>query len=187
MLYDESTYTVTYEIKQKNGVLFVAEGSPKVEVNGEPVDGLTLTNTYTAPTAALILSKQVESGLQADLAREYEFTLTAPMALTGTYGGVRFNGSATSEPISLKHEDERRLSGLPLGKYTVTEVGVDDKDFTVTVNGEEAPDHSTEVTLTAGAAVAPKIVFTNTRRTGSVELTKAVTPAATAAAESAAA
>ena len=121
----------------------------------------TAAFTNTRKTSGLEVKKTVVSDLKADNDKEFKFTVTLGEKLNGTYGGMTFkDGVAT---FTLKHSETKKATGLPLGvSYTVTE--------------EADTNFDTIGTDTSGTVkdANPQALFTNTRKTGELEVSKKV-------------
>ena len=127
--------------------------------------------TNTAKTGSLTVKKKVVGG---DSQREFGFTVALADGdgepVSGTFGkgghAVTFaDGKAT---FTLKDGGEKTVAGLPVGaRYTVTEDAAE--GYTTTVNGADGSKAEGAVTED-GATVA----FTNTVKTGELDVSKAV-------------
>ena len=127
--------------------------------------------TNTAKTGSLTVKKTVVGG---DSQREFGFTVALADGdgepVSGTFGkgknAVTFaDGKAT---FTLKDGGEKAIAGLPVGvRYTVTEDAAE--GYTTTVNGADGSKAEGAVTED-GATVA----FTNTVKTGELDVSKAV-------------
>ena len=127
--------------------------------------------TNTAKTGSLTVKKTVVGG---DSQREFGFTVALADGdgepVSGTFGkgehAVTFtDGKAT---FTLKDGGEKTVAGLPVGaRYTVTEDAAE--GYTTTVNGADGSKAEGAVTED-GATVA----FTNTVKTGELDVSKAV-------------
>ena len=115
----------------------------------------------TRNTGDLELSKTVVSDAAADANQKFTFTVTMnDETFSGTYGDMTFeNGVAT---VELKGGEKATATGLPAGiGYSITETQVD--GFTMTGH----PGDSGTITEKTSQAV-----FTNTRDTGELVLSK---------------
>ena len=127
--------------------------------------------TNTAKTGSLTVKKTVVGG---DSQREFGFTVALADGdgepVSGTFGkgehAVTFtDGKAT---FTLKDGGEKTIAGLPVGaRYTVTEDAAE--GYTTAVNGADGSKAEGAVTED-GATVA----FTNTVKTGELDVSKAV-------------
>ena len=127
--------------------------------------------TNTAKTGSLTVKKKVVGG---DSQREFGFTVALADGdgepVSGTFGkgghAVTFtDGKAT---FALKDGGEKTIAGLPVGAhYTVTEDAAE--GYTTAVNGADGSKAEGAVTED-GATVA----FTNTVKTGELDVSKAV-------------
>ena len=127
--------------------------------------------TNTAKTGSLTVKKTVVGG---DSQREFGFAVTLTdgdgESVSGTFGkgerAVTFAGGKAT--FTLKDGGEKTIAGLPVGAhYTVTEDAAE--GYTTTVNGADGSKAEGAVTED-GATVA----FTNTVKTGELDVSKAV-------------
>ena len=118
--------------------------------------------TNTRKTGGLEINKAVTSDEETDHEKAFSFTVTLGAAeISGTYGELTFTEGVAS--FTLKDGETVAAAGLPIGVgYTVEETAED--DFTTTYTGETG-------TITETKAVA---AFTNTRKTGDLEVSKTV-------------
>ena len=120
-----------------------------------------VTYTNTRETGDLEVSKTVISDADADKETEFAFTVTlSDTTMNGTYGDMTFvNGVAN---FNLKNGEKKTATGLPAGiNYTAAEATTE--GFTLT---GKTGDTGTISTTKSDAK------FTNTRETGSLEITK---------------
>ena len=129
-------------------------------------DKSTAAFTNTRDEGGLIVSKKVESDIEADHSKQFTFTITlSDTSINETYGegdaAVTFtNGVAT---ITLKDGDTANISGLPTGiEYTVEETA--DTDFTT------EPERATGTI----SSTASNAAFTNTRKVNDLTVSKTV-------------
>ncbi|WP_283399491.1 DUF7601 domain-containing protein, partial [Aristaeella hokkaidonensis] len=173
-----------------NGVATVKlKGGKKAEATGLPTDitytiteasatGFKLTNktgdtgsisttkstatfTNTRDTGDLELSKKLISNRTADADQEFTFTVTlGDDSINGTYGDMTFaDGVAT---VALKGGEKAIANGLPTEiSYTITEASATGFQQTG-VTGDTGSISTTKA----------EAVFTNTRETGDLELSK---------------
>lgn len=132
-------------------------------------DGAQVTFVNKKVTSGIVVTKKVISALVKDTAPEqtqFDFTVALDGAsLTGTYGEMEFKNGVAS--FRLGNGETKAAENLPVGiTYTVTEAAND--SFTVVKTGE---------TGTVTADRAEVAAFTNTRKTGKLEITKKVTSA----------
>ncbi|SER05148.1 T surface-antigen of pili [Lachnospiraceae bacterium NE2001] len=123
----------------------------------------TATFTNTRKTGNLNVEKILVSDLAADSNEEFEFTVTlGDNTITGTYGDITFtNGIAT---FKLKGGQSKSATGLPESvTYTVTETS--NTEFTTSKIGDTGSISSQDAKTAA---------FTNTRKTGDLEVSKSV-------------
>ncbi|MBR3316438.1 MAG: hypothetical protein IKG21_01270 [Atopobiaceae bacterium] len=176
--------------KLRGGESAVATGLPTgvtYTVEEVPADGLVATSegatgtlakaasvaafTNTRETGDLTVSKAVVSDAKADKERFYNFTIRlSDETIAGTYGDLVFSGGVAT--VSLKGGQSATAEGLPTGvTYEVQERGVSG------MNNES--EGAAGIISTEGAQAK----FTNTRRTGDLEVTKEVVSDAAADAE----
>lgn len=155
---------------------------------------VAFTNTRNqVPTGGLTVEKTVVSHTVADKEAQYDFTVKLnDETINGQYGEMTFaNGEAHFSLTDKGVRDEdgkstgtKTADGLPVGiGYAVTEVT---EGFTVTSTGETG--ETGVVPAPEGAAddvtpTYPTASFTNTRNEGSITLTKVVTGATSANAD----
>ena len=187
----DTTISKTYSnVEFKNGVATVKlKGGEKKLIQGLPtgvtytiteaeVEGFELTSktgdtgtisttkseasfTNTRETGSLKLSKELISERTADADQVFTFTVTLTgAAISGTYGGMVFeNGVAT---VTLKGGENATATGLPTdATYTITEASA--TGFKLT--GKTGDTGTISTTMS-------EAVFTNTRETGDLELSK---------------
>ncbi|MBQ6363089.1 MAG: hypothetical protein IJI62_03710, partial [Lachnospiraceae bacterium] len=120
---------------------------------------LTITNKHLR--GDLKLTKTLVSDAAADKDVEFTFTVTmSDKTISGTYGEMNF--TAGSAEVKLKGGESAEAKGLPVGiDYTITEAETDDFELTAKIGDEGT------ISTTPGAAE-----FTNTRKTGDLELSK---------------
>lgn len=133
------------------------------------VDGkldLTVTNTYEPVNLTVQKTVNVVEGdTNTPEVTDFQFTITVPSGVTGTYAyvvepisdGETANREVTVSDgkivISLKNGQTATFTNLPIGSYVVTEAAYEDKGYNdfYSVNGAEAVDSdSATVTLTRG-------------------------------------
>ena len=123
----------------------------------------------TKRTGQLEVSKQVVSDANADTTnKEFSFTVTTNPKLTGTYGEgnnqVTFDNDG-KVTFTLTHDEKKTITGIPYGvEYTVTEDATSAAGFSMQKTGDSG-------TINKDNAEA-KATFTNTRNTGSLEVSK---------------
>ena len=125
--------------------------------------GKTAAFTNTRKTGDLKVSKVLVSDRAADADQVFNFTVTlSDTTISGTYGGMTFENGVAG--IALKGGQTVTAAGLPSTvEYTVAETA--DSNFTTTDNG---------ATGSIAADETANAVFTNTRKTGSLEVSKSV-------------
>ncbi len=133
----------------------------------------TAAFTNTRNKGNLTVTKVLVSDLAADKDVEFDFTVKLG-TVNQTYSGVIFtNGTGT---FKLKGGESKTLEGLPEGlSYTVTETA--NSNFNTTKTGDKGSIVAAEITdeeTGETALVFPEAVFTNTRKTGDLRLTKRV-------------
>ena len=195
------TYTFTLKNGEKLNITGLPTGVGYT-VTESPTDGIAVTRTgdtgtistvkavaaftNTRQNGGLVISKKVVSDVTADNDILFNYTLVLgedvnhPASITGQYGDLYFQdgvagtltGSGASAVFTpgfqLKHGQTVTVSGLPIGvKYTVTENLTDEQNniFTQTSEGRSSTFQNN---VTASAA------FTNTRKTGELEINKTV-------------
>ena len=111
----------------------------------------------------LVVSKKVVSDVTADKTKEFSFKVTLDdQTVNGTYGEMTFTDGVAE--FTLKDGGTKRAEGLAKGiKYTVEETKAD--DFTTSAEG---------ATGTIAKDETKSAVFTNTRKTGDLEISKTV-------------
>ena len=187
----DTTISKTYSnVEFKNGVATVKlKGGEKKLIQGLPtgvtytiteaeVEGFELTSktgdtgtisttkseasfTNSRETGSLKLSKVLVSERTADADQVFTFTVTLTgAAISGTYGGMVFeNGVAT---VTLKGGENATATGLPTdATYTITEASATGFELT----GKTGDTGTISTTMS-------EAVFTNTRKTGDLELSK---------------
>ena len=150
-------YTVTEETT--DGFLNTEKAGDTGTIT-ETVSTASFTNTKLE--GSLVVSLNVESVIASDKDKTFAFTVTLDdESVNGTYGDMTFeNGVAV---FTLKDGEQKTADGLAQGiTYTVTQT--DDADFDTATEGGTG-------TINATAQTA---VFTNTRKTGSLEVSKTV-------------
>lgn len=155
---------LTYKVEEETASGFI---TTKTGDTGTIAKDKKSTAAFTnVKSGGLVVSKTVNSTLPSDANKQFSFTVTLKKDnkqadITGTYGQMEFtNGKAE---FTLKGGDTKSATGLPEGiEYTVEETA--DNDFTTTHTGQ------TSGTLAGSANVA----FTNTRKTGNLDVKKIV-------------
>jgi len=133
---------------------------------GSTADANIAAFTNNINTTSLIINKTIVSPVPTD-STDKVFTFTVKVTkpdgnpLTGMFGGYEFdtNGETT---VATTGNDSKTIQDLPQGAtYTVTETANSDFDVTASSN------------VTGELGTTPSTVaFTNTRKTGSLEITK---------------
>ena len=175
LIFSKATYRATVTVADDGaGKLFaktkIAQLTDDARDAAErTVEAAVFTNT--AKTGSLTVKKTVVGG---DSQREFGFTVALADGdgepVSGTFGkgehAVTFtDGKAT---FTLKDGGEKTVAGLPVGaRYTVTEDAAE--GYTAAVNGADGSKAEGAVTED-GATVA----FTNTVKTGELDVSKAV-------------
>ncbi len=157
----ETTYSMTTDKKDGNLVAgLVQKGVNSGTVEGDTAVTVTFTNTFK--TGDLVVTKSV-AGTDAETDRDFHFTVSlSDTTINGTYGAMNFTDGVAK--FDLKHGESATAKDLPAGvAYTVTEER--DGEYAATFTGETG---KIEYKETATAA------FTNTRKTGGLTVTKAV-------------
>ena len=126
----------------------------------------TAAFTNTRKTGELKIHKQVISPLAADKEAEYTFTVYLDADINKSFGDVEFkNGVAT---VTIKGGESKTISGLPVGvHYTVVEETPAGMTASWTGNTGTGPAGSIK-------ASGETVQFINRRKTGELEVTKAV-------------
>ena len=152
--------TVQYTVTEQADAAFVTTSTGSTGAISTTEAEAEFTNTKDE--GGLIVSKTVVSDLAADHQKEFDFTVTLDDdTVNGTYGDMTFtNGVAT---FTLKDGETKSATGLAKGiGYTVTEDA--DNLFVTTKTGETGTIGDTAQTA----------AFTNTRKTGELEVSKTV-------------
>ena len=175
LIFSKATYRATVTVADDGaGKLFAKTKIAQLtddagDAAERTVEAAVFTNT--AKTGSLTVKKTVVGG---DSQREFGFTVALADGdgepVSGTFGkgehAVTFtDGKAT---FTLKDGGEKTVAGLPVGaRYTVTEDAAE--GYTTTANGADGSKAEGAVTED-GATVA----FTNTVKTGELDVSKAV-------------
>ena len=135
----------------------------------------TAAFTNTRVVGGLEVTKTVESDLAADAGVEFEFTVTlSDTTISKSYSGTKTDKEGAESEITvaftegvaifkLKDGEKVDITGLPTDvNYTVVETA--NEDFTTEKTGDEGT-----ITTTKSTAA-----FTNTRKTGELEVSKTV-------------
>ncbi|MBQ9521835.1 MAG: hypothetical protein IJR72_04610 [Oscillospiraceae bacterium] len=166
------TVTETPDANFDTAVTVTENGETKATNMGTiNTDGSTVAFTNTRKQGALKVKKTVSNYTKAlDENKEFTFTVTLNDTTIGNtveypdgkpYGGMTFKDGVAE--FTLKHGQEVEAQELPKDvRYEVTETP--DDDFTTISTGAKG-------TISANAATA---TFTNTRKTGSLTITKNV-------------
>ena len=175
--YDDGGNEITYAIEE------VKVDGYETSITGDATTGFTIANTHTPEsepepaTGSLKVSKTV-AGNDEDTSKAFHFTVTlsSNTSLSGTYGDMTFENGVAS--FTLKHEESKTASGLPVGvPYTVVEQEANKDGYTTTATG-------TSGTITKD--VTAEANFTNTKEddpepgpdpkpeTGSLKVSKTV-------------
>ncbi|MBR4530462.1 MAG: Cna B-type domain-containing protein, partial [Lachnospiraceae bacterium] len=166
---DNMGYTVTEELtKMTDGSKFVSvvKGSTG-NISSTGAAKVDIENTRK--TGELEVSKELISDAAADADKEFDFTVTLSEQLTGTYGDMTFAGGVAT--FTLKGGESASADGLPIDMlYTVTEASAEGFELTaVTVDGAAKADKKGAGTISLKPS---KVVFTNTRDTGDLKISK---------------
>ena len=175
-IYDQSEYELTFTVTRQDNtvdvtrtILRVKNADGTIPDAGVTVQDITFANTRR--TGELEIGKTVVSPVPAEKTQKFSFTVELKkmngQPLAGTFGGYTFdaNGRAT---IEVTGGSTVSITGIPTGAtYTVTEAV--DESFTTTVGDETTNAASGTITETKSSAA-----FTNTRKTGSVGISKTV-------------
>ena len=139
------------------------DGSYSGITKGEGEYTLVTFTNKKQEVGSLTISKTVVSPIPAEETKEFTFTIElSDNTVNGTFSGVQFtDGVAT---VIVAGGSPKTIEGLPEGvTYTVTEAT--DNDF------ENTKKEGETGSITAAGATA---AFTNTRKTGELEVTKTV-------------
>ena len=160
------TYTVT---EDENGAAISGydlsvTGGGSIKVLPNDVATITVTNDYTEILGSLTVKKEVNGAPASEADKVFQFAVTGPNRY------ITF--------VNLKAGEQQTLPGLPLGKYTVTELGTDArgraqiKGYTLAVSGEGSVELTT-------ADLDAEVTITNnyTEILGSLTVKKSVTGA----------
>ena len=122
----------------------------------------TAAFTNRKDEGGLVVSKSVESDIDADKTKDFSFTVKLDdETVNGTYGEMSFmNGVAE---FTLKDGESKAATGLAKG-ITYKVIETEESDFVTTCAGETG-----KISDTAGLAE-----FTNTRETGGLKVSKTV-------------
>ena len=160
---DAIGYVVSESYEPASDFIIISEGATGNIVHNETN---TAEFTNTRKTGSLEIRKTVVSPVPAEKDADYTFTVTltnGEQKISGKYSGYYFdeNGQAT---VTVKGDASVTIKGLPVGTtYSVVESKYDNFD---TESKGEAGDINDTKTSVAD--------FTNTRKTGSLEVTKTV-------------
>ena len=157
---------ITYTVEEETDAGFTTTKTG--DTGSITTETATAAFTNTRKTGDLDVKKTVESDASADKTKEFNFKVTlSDTSINKTYNGVEFKNGVAE--FTLKHNETKSIKGLPTGiTYTVEEET--DDGFTTTKTGETG----SITTETATAA------FTNTRKTGDLDVKKTVVSDATA-------
>ena len=124
-------------------------------------DETTLYAVWQKATSEIMISKTVESGLAADLEQEFTFTYTV-------------DGEETATSFILRNDGATTIT-VPAGSaVTVTETANDGFSTKYSVDGTEAAD-GVAAAIASASTDGHAIAFTNTRKLGSITVSKTVT------------
>ncbi|MBR3316431.1 MAG: hypothetical protein IKG21_01235, partial [Atopobiaceae bacterium] len=156
---------ITYTVTETSAEGFTTTKSGET---GTITDRTARTAAFvnTRETGSLEVSKELVSQATADSSKSFSFTVQLDPKLSGTFGtgenaaAFDADGKTTFE---LKGGESKKIDGLPTSvKYKVTEVA--ETGFTTTSDAAQG-------TISSGTATAE---FTNTRKTGDLEISKTV-------------
>ncbi len=157
--------TLGYSIQETLDEAFSTDHSEGKFEGNIVKDGEKVVYTNTRKTGEIKVSKTVESVLDSDKTKEFEFVITLTgegTGLNGKYSEIEFT-NGVSQKFTLSHDQTKTISGLPAGVgYIVTEKA--EEYFTTVKTG----DKGTISTTTSNAS------FTNTRQTGGLQVYKFV-------------
>ena len=154
---------IDYEVVETEDTDFTTQKTGDTGTIDVSAAGCTAAFTNTRKTGDLKVSKVLVSDRAADADQEFNFTVTlSDTTISGTYGDMTFENGVAS--IALKGGQTVTAAGLPSTvEYTVAETA--DSNFTTT---------KTDETGNVPANATASAVFTNTRKTGSLEVSKSV-------------
>ena len=169
----------TYEVTETTAPDFTVDPeSAKASGTIEADQTSEASFTNTRKTGNLEISKTVVSPIKAEESKEFTFTVTAnDVTLSGDFAAVRkaADGTETEETVTFSASgatvkvaggETLTIKGLPSAvKYTVTET----TDDNFLVDPESA---SKDVEVAANETVTA--AFTNTRKTGNLEISKTI-------------
>lgn len=175
--YDDTVYIAKVTVSESSGVCSVDsveyfKTSDVTSVaNSNEVTTASFDNGRKS-TGELTVSKTVkdESGNEVTTnSPQFTFVIKLSESLTGTYGDIYFeDGTAT---VYLYGGESVTAKGLPLNiEYSVAEVAVDGYTTTVSTTGTTGTNQHTvtgQITTTAST-----VAFTNSRDSGSLQITK---------------
>lgn len=173
--YDRTT-TINVSI---TGATYAVDGTDKTLVTISNVlqsGTVTYTNSYTGKTGGFTVKKNVADAKGGPLTDRFTFTATFTPALANSpltralnaVNGESFTtvGSTSTLIFTLAHNETATFTGIPVGTH-----------YKITENASanyEANAQILEGDYT-GASAIPSITFNNTRKTGSLEISKTLT------------
>ena len=151
---------VTYTVEEKTENGFVPTYAGETGTICTAPSTASITNTKDE--GGLIVSKSVVSDVEADKDIEFTFTVTLKDGtIKGTYGDMEFTDSVAT--FKLKDGESKSASGLPKGIEYEVEETPNELFETTSVNAEGKTAENANVAA-----------FTNTRKTGELEISKTV-------------
>ncbi len=152
---------LNYKVEEEKDGAFVTTKTGETGTISAEVSKAAFTNTKDE--GGLLVSKSVVSDLAADKTTNYQFTVTLDdTSVNGTYGDMNFTDGVAA--FTLKDGETKLADGLAKGiRYTVTEEAAE--GMTTKAEGETGKIQEKATALAA---------FTNTRKTGELNVTKKV-------------
>ena len=130
--YDRTVYRVEVTVLRSDGNLN-ASVTTSIDGDAHKPDSVAFENVRR--TGSLRIAKTVTGGA-GDQNRVWHFTITLSEALSGTYGGVQFDGGVGH--VSMKHGETVTVEGIPAGvDFEVAEDEAGKDGYTTTSEGEE--------------------------------------------------
>ena len=163
----DETYTTTYAVDGGNSV----SGTSAVQTVAS--GGHTILFTNNLKNSTVTVEKSIENEVNRD--KTFDFTATlyfkdAPIAFPASAqgNGITFSDDRMSADFALGDGDSVTFAGLPIGtELRVVEDG--SEDYTTVNTDGEGVNAAQVVTLAES-----DIIFTNTRKAGTVKVSKAV-------------
>lgn len=158
----------------------------------------------TRTDATLILEKNVVSTVESDKNIDFTYTIVFNESITGefevvtngtgTVGGASYTANGTAEgviqinagraTVTLRDGAKMTVKGLPIGtEFTIVEAVNNSFDAAVYNKTSNSYEETNEFHSTVDDKNVPKAIFRNTRKTGSLSLTKMVSSSMSSDAE----